>query len=115
MLALWRRKSSDSSPVKSYENNADIVRSTNSSPTTVSNYGYSEREHVKVEEDEKTGIAREDDLGASLEDEEVAAVQEQVRQIKAQEEEFETFNLKIVHRKNRHVFNVYVCVCLSKL
>ncbi|KAH1049812.1 hypothetical protein GYH30_020359 [Glycine max] len=106
MLALWRRKSSDSSPVKSYENNADIVRSTNSSPTTVSNYGYSEREHVKVEEDEKTGIAREDDLGASLEDEEVAAVQEQVRQIKAQEEEFETFNLKIVHRKNRHVFNV---------
>ncbi|KAG4398509.1 hypothetical protein AAZX31_08G055600 [Glycine max] len=104
MLALWRRKSSDSSPVKSYENNADIVRSTNSSPTTVSNYGYSEREHVKVEEDEKTGIAREDDLGASLEDEEVAAVQEQVRQIKAQEEEFETFNLKIVHRKNRTGF-----------
>ncbi|RZB95455.1 putative serine/threonine-protein kinase dyrk2 isoform F [Glycine soja] len=105
MLALWRRKSSDSSPVKSSrdENNADIVRSTNSSPTTVSNYGYSEREHVKVE-DEKTGIAREDDLGASLEDEEVAAVQEQVRQIKAQEEEFETFNLKIVHRKNRTGF-----------
>ncbi|KAG5030337.1 hypothetical protein JHK87_013851 [Glycine soja] len=104
MLALWRRKSSDSSPVKSSrdENNANFVRSTNSSPTTVSNYGYSEREHVKVEEDEKTGIAREDDLGASLEDEEVAAVQEQVRQIKAQEEEFETFNLKIVHRKNRH-------------
>ncbi|KAH1236184.1 DYRK-family kinase pom1 [Glycine max] len=114
MLALWRRKSSDSSPVKSYENNADIVRSTNSSPTTVSNYGYSEREHVKVEEDEKTGIAREDDLGASLEDEEVAAVQEQVRQIKAQEEEFETFNLKIVHRKNRHVFNVYVCFLLLR-
>nr|KYP67422.1 putative serine/threonine-protein kinase dyrk2 [Cajanus cajan] len=106
MLASWRRKSSDSSPVKSYrdDNNANIVRSTNSSPTTLSNYGYSEREHVKIEEDEKAGIAREDDLGASLEDEEVAAVQEQVRQIKAQEEEFETFNLKIVHRKNRTGF-----------
>ncbi|TKY61110.1 serine/threonine-protein kinase dyrk2 [Spatholobus suberectus] len=106
MLASWRRKSSDSSPVKSSrdENNANMVRSTNSSPTTLSNYGYSEREHVKVEEDEKAGIAREDDLGASLEDEEVVAVQEQVRQIKAQEEEFETFNLKIVHRKNRTGF-----------
>ncbi|RDX76026.1 putative serine/threonine-protein kinase dyrk2 [Mucuna pruriens] len=106
MLASWRRKRSDSSPVKSSRDENNMVRSTNSSPTTVSNYGYSEREHVKVEEDEKAGIAREDDLGASLEDEEVAAVQEQVRQIKAQEEEFETFNLKIVHRKNRHVFNV---------
>ncbi|BAT72594.1 Dual specificity protein [Vigna angularis] len=104
MLASWRRKSSDSSPARSSrgDNNANNVRSANSSPTTISNYGYSEREHVKVEEDEKTGIAMEDDLGA--EDEEVAAVQEQVRQIKAQEEEFETFNLKIVHRKNRTGF-----------
>ncbi|CAJ1936542.1 unnamed protein product [Sphenostylis stenocarpa] len=110
MLALWRRKSSDSSPVKSSrdDNNVNNVRSTNSSPTTLSNYGYSEREHVKVEEDEKAGIAREDDLRASQEDEEVAAVQEQVRQIKAQEEEFETFNLKIVHRKNRHVLSTYL-------
>ncbi|KAK7358093.1 hypothetical protein VNO77_00014 [Canavalia gladiata] len=106
MLASWRRKSSDSSPIKSSrdEDNANVVRSTNSSPTTLSNYGYSEREHVKLEEDEKAGIVREDDLGTSLEDEEAAAVQEQVRQIKAQEEEFETFNLKIVHRKNRTGF-----------
>jgi len=114
MLASWRRKSSDSSPARSSrdDNNANNVRSTNSSPTTISNYGYSERELVKVEEDEKTGIAREDDVGA--EDEEVAAVQEQVRQIKAQEEELETFNLKIVHRKNRHVFNkwcLFVFMC----
>ncbi|KAK7320214.1 hypothetical protein RJT34_04950 [Clitoria ternatea] len=106
MLASWRRKSSDSSPVKSSrdDNNANVVRSRNSSPTTVSKYGYSERQHVKVEEDEKVGIAREDVLGALLEDEEAAAVQEQVRQIKAQQEEFETFNLKIVHRKNRTGF-----------
>ncbi|KAF7813479.1 Dual specificity tyrosine-phosphorylation-regulated kinase 4 isoform B [Senna tora] len=104
MLTSWRQKSSDSSPIKSSrdENNTDAVRSTNSSPITVSNYGYAERVHVQ-EEDEKVGIAGEEDLGASLEDEEAAAVQEQLRQIKAQEEEFETFNLKIVHRKNRHV------------
>lgn len=106
MLASWRRKSSDSSPVKSSrdENNADAVRSENSSPSTLSNYGYTEREPAKKEEDEKSGVAREEDPGASLEDEEVAAVQEQVRQIKAQEEEFETFNLKVVHRKNRTGF-----------
>ncbi|MED6172883.1 hypothetical protein PIB30_054064 [Stylosanthes scabra] len=60
--------------------------------------------HAKLEEDEKGGTEREDELGASLDDEEAAAVQEQVRQIKAQEEEFETFNLKIVHRKNRTGF-----------
>ncbi|XP_061364105.1 uncharacterized protein LOC133307592 isoform X2 [Gastrolobium bilobum] len=106
MVASWRQKSSDSSPVKSSrdENNANTIKSIDSSPTTVSNYGYSERDHVKLEEDDKVGDAREDDLGASLEDEEAAAVLEQVRQIKAQEEEFETFNLKIVHRKNRTGF-----------
>ncbi|XP_020231559.1 uncharacterized protein LOC109812099 [Cajanus cajan] len=106
MLSSWRRKSSDSSPVKSSrdENNAIVLRSRNSSPTTVSNYGYTDGEHVKLEKEEKVSIVREDDLGASLDDEEAAAVQEQVRQIKAQEEEFETFNLKIVHRKNRTGF-----------
>lgn len=107
MLAPWRRKSSDSSPVKSSkdENNANVIRSATSSPSTLSNYAYADRERAEQEEDEKTGLVREEDTGVSLEDEEAAAVQEQVRQIKAQEEEFETFNLKIVHRKNRHVFN----------
>lgn len=107
MLSSWRQKSSDSSPEKSSrdENNAHAVRSSNSSPTTVDNYGYADKEHVKLEkDDEEVDITREDDLGVSQEDEEIAAVQEQVRQIKAQEEEFETFNLKIVHRKNRTGF-----------
>ncbi|XP_022739061.1 uncharacterized protein LOC111291495 isoform X2 [Durio zibethinus] len=106
MHATWRRKSSDSSTAKSFreENNANGVRSANSSPSTLSNYGYGEQELTKKEEDEKISGVREEDPGASLEDEEAAAVQEQVRQIKAQEEEFETFNLKIVHRKNRTGF-----------
>lgn len=105
MLPSWRRKSSDSSPVKSSrDDNANAARSTNSSPSTLSNYAYAEREHGEQDDDEKAGVAREEDTAASLEDEEAAAVQEQVRQIKAQEEEFETFNLKIVHRKNRFLF-----------
>lgn len=107
MLSSWRQKSSDSSPDKSSrdDNNANAIRSSNSSPTTVSNYGYADKGDVKLEkEEEEVDITRDDDLGVSQEDEEIAAVQEQVRQIKAQEEEFETFNLKIVHRKNRHVF-----------
>ncbi|CAK8579798.1 unnamed protein product [Lathyrus sativus] len=104
-LPFWRQKSSVSLPVKSSrgENNANAIRPTNSSPTSVSNYGYSERDRVKLEEDVKVGVAREDGLG-TLEDEEAAAVQEQVKQINAQEEEFETFDLKIVHRKNRTGF-----------
>jgi hypothetical protein len=39
----------------------------------------------------------------AAEDEEAAAVQEQICRIRADEEEFETFNLKIIHRKNRFV------------
>ncbi|XP_050376493.1 uncharacterized protein LOC126793905 isoform X2 [Argentina anserina] len=101
MLPSWKRKSTDTSPDK---NNDDAVRSGNSTPSTLSNYAYAEREHGKLEEDEKIAALREEDTGVSLEDEEAAAVQEQVRQIKAQEEEFETFNLKIVHRKNRTGF-----------
>ncbi|CAO2832062.1 unnamed protein product [Amaranthus hypochondriacus] len=106
MLASWRQKSSSSSPTRSpeNENNPPIDRSAESSPSTLSDYAYAEKERVKRAVDEKTTSLREDDVGASLEDEEAAAVQEQVRQIKAQEEEFETFNLKIVHRKNRTGF-----------
>ncbi|KAL6962818.1 hypothetical protein U1Q18_037779 [Sarracenia purpurea var. burkii] len=106
MLSSWRRKSSDSSPVKSSrdENIANVVGSENSSPSTLSDHGYAEKMHVKKEEDDEVICTREEDLGASLEDEEAVAVQEQVKQIKAQEEEFETFNLKIVHRKNRTGF-----------
>ncbi|XP_019164399.1 PREDICTED: uncharacterized protein LOC109160567 [Ipomoea nil] len=106
MLVPWKRKSSESSPFKisRYENNANATESANSSPSSLSNYdGYTEHDHVKKEHDTQVS-AREDDLGASLEDEEVVAVQEQVKQIKAQEEEFETFDLKIVHRKNRTGF-----------
>ncbi|KAK9115860.1 hypothetical protein Sjap_014807 [Stephania japonica] len=103
-LATWRRKDSDSSLAKSSrdENNANATRSSNSTTSTNSNYGFNEREHANEEEDDKVSDVREEDPGSILEDEEAAAVQEQVRQIKAQEEEFETFNLKIVHRKNRH-------------
>ncbi|GKV05286.1 hypothetical protein SLEP1_g17316 [Rubroshorea leprosula] len=106
VLAIWRWQSSDSSTVKSYkdENNANALRSANSSPSSFSNYGYGKQGHAKKEDDRISGV-RQEDPGASVEDEEAAAVQEQVRQIKAQEEEFETFNLKIVHRKNRTGFD----------
>ncbi|KAK3020730.1 hypothetical protein RJ639_046014 [Escallonia herrerae] len=105
MLASWRQKSSGSSRGKSSrdEDNNNGMGSQNSSPSSLSNYGYADRCHVNKNEDEKSASARLEDPGASIEDEEAAAVQEQVKQIKAQEEEFETFNLKIVHRKNRHV------------
>lgn len=102
MLSSWRRKSSDSSPVESSrdENNGNLVGSENSTPSTLSDYEYAE----KKEEHGKAACITEEELGVSMEDEEAVAVQEQVKQIKAQEEEFETFNLKIVHRKNRTGF-----------
>ncbi|PPR99402.1 hypothetical protein GOBAR_AA21277 [Gossypium barbadense] len=79
MLATWRRKSSDSSTGKSSgdENKTYAVRSANSSPSTLPDYGYGGREPTKKEEDEKISGVREEDPGASLEDEEVDVVQDQ--------------------------------------
>lgn len=105
MLAAWRRKSNDSSPIRSTrdEKVSDAVRSRSTSASSASNYAYDEKEGFKKEQVGKGNDMMEPDPGATLEDEEAAALQEQVRQIKAQEEEFETFNLKIVHRKNRYL------------
>ncbi|KAI3816873.1 hypothetical protein L1987_10657 [Smallanthus sonchifolius] len=105
LIAPWRRKSNDSSTGKSSreeEDETDVAGSETSGPTMPSNHGLAERAHK--EEEEKVADPIEEDPGALLEDEEVVAVQEQVKQIKAQEEEYETFNLKIVHRKNRTGF-----------
>ncbi|XP_018489282.2 uncharacterized protein LOC108859877 [Raphanus sativus] len=76
-----------------------VESSRNSSPSALSHSSYTGREHCKEEDQEE-----EEDPGTSFEDEDAIVVQEQVRQIKAQEQDFETFNLKIVHRKNRTGF-----------
>ncbi|KAG2254099.1 hypothetical protein Bca52824_084235 [Brassica carinata] len=99
MVATWRRKSSDTSSSSVKEDNAKSRNS--SSPSSLSNYACGERKRADKEDD---GSESEDDNATALDDEEAVAVQEQIRQIKAQEEEFETFNLKIVHRKNRTGF-----------
>ncbi|PUZ37298.1 hypothetical protein GQ55_9G107900 [Panicum hallii var. hallii] len=99
MLATWRKKNSESSLRSSRdEMTSDVVRSRNSSAS------YDETEDTTNVRHHKLDDAQEEDTGTTLDDEEAAALQEQVRQIKAQEEEFETFNLKIVHRKNRTGF-----------
>ncbi|CAN1265730.1 Probable serine/threonine-protein kinase dyrk2 [Linum perenne] len=105
VLAGWRQKSIGSSSGQSSRegNNAHASVSGDSTPSTLSHYRYAEQERAK-KEDAKVNGARQEEPGVSLEDEEALAVQEQIRQIKAQEEEFETFNLKIVHRKNRTGF-----------
>ncbi|ONK65343.1 uncharacterized protein A4U43_C07F36140 [Asparagus officinalis] len=106
MLATWRRQGSGHSPIRSSrdEKFSDTIRSRSTSASSDSNYAYAEREGFKRDQVGELNDVIETDAGATLEDEEAAALQEQVRQIKAQEEEFETFNLKIVHRKNRTGF-----------
>ncbi|RID63405.1 hypothetical protein BRARA_E02416 [Brassica rapa] len=85
-------------------NGEKVESSRSSSPSAVSHSSYTGRENCKEEDEEETSPAPEEDPGTSFEDEDAIVVQEQVRQIKAQEQEFETFNLKIVHRKNRTGF-----------
>ncbi|KAL4575309.1 hypothetical protein LXL04_022151 [Taraxacum kok-saghyz] len=80
-----------------------------SQPVWSNNDGSDKSSNVEDDDDDddegKDEEVEEDtDPGAILEDEEAIAVQEQVKQIKAQEEEYETFNLKVVHRKNRTGF-----------
>ncbi|CAA6659365.1 unnamed protein product [Spirodela intermedia] len=106
MLATWRQKGNDSSllNISGGEHLANTGGSRTSTGSTASHNDYAEKDDMEREQDDQTSDAREEDPGATLEDEEAAAVQEQIRQIKAQEEEFETFNLKIVHRKNRTGF-----------
>ncbi|KAK3146266.1 hypothetical protein QOZ80_3BG0263810 [Eleusine coracana subsp. coracana] len=99
MLATWRKKNSVSSVRSSRDEiTSDVVRSRTSSVS------YDETEDTANARHHKLDDAQEEDTGTTLDDEEAAALQEQVRQIKAQEDEFETFNLKIVHRKNRTGF-----------
>lgn len=105
MLATWRKKNSESSLRSSRDEMAsDVVRSRNSSASSALNNTYDEIDDTMNSRHHKLDDAQEEDTGTTLDDEEAAALQEQVRQIKAQEEEFETFNLKIVHRKNRTGF-----------
>ncbi|KAG7625623.1 putative dual-specificity kinase CMGC-DYRK-PRP4 family [Arabidopsis thaliana] len=80
-----------------------VASSRNSSPSALSHSSDTGREH-KEEDEEETSHGPEEDPGTSFEDEDAIVVQEQVRQIQAQEQDFETFNLKIVHRKNRTGF-----------
>lgn len=106
ILASWRRKSNESSPVLSSrdEKQANVQRSAHSTASTYSNYELGEQELQKRETEENLNDPKEDEEAEVIDDEEAAAVQEQVRQIRAQEDEFETFTLKIVHRKNRTGF-----------
>ncbi|XP_074559078.1 uncharacterized protein LOC141815017 [Curcuma longa] len=104
MLATWRRKSSDSSPVRSSrDEKTSGARSRNSSASSAPDCCYDETGNIRKRGCEANEI-REEDPGEAVEDEEVAALQEQLKQIKAQEDEFEIFYLKIVHRKNRTGF-----------
>jgi hypothetical protein len=103
-LATWKKKNSVSSIRSSRdEMTSDVIRSRNSSASSALNNAYDEVEETMNARHHKLDDAQEEETGTTLDDEEAAALQEQVRQIKAQEEEFETFNLKIVHRKNRYL------------
>uniref|UniRef100_A0A7I4D980 Protein kinase domain-containing protein n=1 Tax=Physcomitrium patens TaxID=3218 RepID=A0A7I4D980_PHYPA len=118
-LASWRRKSNESSPMLSPRNDGhrDLsVRSTGSASSTAGygstvakdeNAGEGDDEvEQDVEEEDTLEVHQKirDTEAVAAEDEEAAAVQEQIRRIRAEEEEFETFDLKIIHRKNRTGF-----------
>lgn len=101
-ISCGRSKSSDSSPDRSYidENVVSMARLGSSTRSKFSNFGSPKTNLFKKVDD--MADARVEGPVPSIENEEALAVKELVRQIQAQEDEFVTFNLKIVHRKNRY-------------
>nr|PNR46873.1 hypothetical protein PHYPA_013993 [Physcomitrium patens] len=116
-LASWRRKSNDSSPILSPREagHQDLfMRSTGSAKST-DGYGSAvakdgdaeEGDEIEQEPEEESMLEVDQQIreaeAAAAEDEEAAAIQEQIRRMRT-DEEFETFDLKIIHRKNRTGF-----------
>jgi serine/threonine protein kinase len=93
-----RKKSNGSSPIASQrDGDLNVVCPMH---LTTSTLGSTER---IINKGENFNDIDDGDVGV-IEDEEAVALQEQVQQIKAQEDEFETFDLQIVHRRNRTGF-----------
>eukprot|EP00250_Pteridium_aquilinum_P015096 c22375_g1_i1 orf=623-4615(+) len=112
-LAAWKRKSNDSSPgIASSEDNLPNVTLSNHSSESL----HSTDEYVSLEVRED-GLEDSDvggpDVGGSLpkvsqpsaqEEEDAGIAQEEMRTLGADEDQYEIFDLRIIHRKNRTGF-----------
>lgn len=94
-----RQKSDESSPFAS-QRDGDLLNMACTMHLTTSTQESTER---IINEGYSFNDIDDGDVGV-IEDEEATALREQVQQIKAQEDEFETFDLQIVHRRNRTGF-----------
>ncbi|KAJ7555067.1 hypothetical protein O6H91_05G021000 [Diphasiastrum complanatum] len=102
-LASWRRQSSESSPIigsrDAHHQLGTSGHSTGSGHSTDESHS---REGNRMEDDD--GACERDDPDAVADLDEVAAVQEQIQRLQAEEDDFEIFDLRIIHRKNRTGF-----------
>lgn len=103
-LASWKRKSNESSPILSPRGEA-FLNSAASGHSTVPAHSLGD-DLLHCERDKRGNEvpAKKEDTDATVVDDEEIAAQEQFGRIKAEEEDFEIFNLRIVHRKNRTGF-----------
>ncbi|KAJ7562869.1 hypothetical protein O6H91_03G087100 [Diphasiastrum complanatum] len=100
-LASWRRQSDESSPViGSRDAHGHLSTSRHSTGSGHSPDESGSREARRPEDDN----FQRDDTDAVAEFDEVAAVQEQIQRLQAEEDDYEIFDLRIVHRKNRTGF-----------
>lgn len=103
-LTSWKQESHESSPIsprnESYLNAAPFVHSKVSAHFAVDHGSHEPRDEVTEVcsyNDDRIDVMGVDDGGAST-------VQEELQQTKAEEDDFEVFSLRIVHRKNRTGF-----------
>ncbi|XP_002974177.2 uncharacterized protein LOC9657096 [Selaginella moellendorffii] len=104
-LASWKRKSNESSPIISggEDHELRLALSTHSTVSPGSTEDSLSVEEERVD-DEDVDAQRDETEAAAAYDEEAIAVHEHFHRLQAEEEEFETFDLKIIHRKNRTGF-----------
>eukprot|EP00245_Coleochaete_scutata_P012461 TRINITY_DN4830_c0_g1_i1.p1 TRINITY_DN4830_c0_g1~~TRINITY_DN4830_c0_g1_i1.p1 ORF type:complete len:790 (+),score=191.31 TRINITY_DN4830_c0_g1_i1:335-2371(+) len=99
-LKSWRRNSSESSPLISPRDGVPVMEEESFEMGLLATDTAMKEAHASTPEPREEVVEEEADDEMAEE----AAVQEQIQRMKAEEEEYETFELKIVHRKNRTGF-----------
>lgn len=99
------RESDNSLPVWSVRDGkvVDEIHTMESIVCTHFNYEDVERMGIERKEGENLNDLMKDGDAERVEDEEVASLGQLIQQIKEQQDQFETFDLQIVHRRNRYL------------
>lgn len=106
-LAAWKQKSNESSPIicPSEENLPNQILSHHSTASAHTTDEFASLDALKdVIEEPNVGQSEECGQALAADDEDAAAVQDEIRRLAVDVDQYEIFDLKIIHRRNRTGF-----------